>query len=238
MNKNWSRLLVLAIAVSALVSGIMLFPRSKPDKTPPPPESASVPQSSVEIKTNGQGKLPAVRRDQFSTEAMIDFSNRFEKRFKPEIARWCKVYAGRLPFNANDVTPDKFHSKVGGFVYTFMIGTTTFCVYDGPQGTRVFYMMVRQAAQELNSIPSGATQHDISTPVTRPVITGLLKEDSGIDYPADQISIHPTGTFSSMQGGVMVEAGGITGNNVFRIMTFTNLDFVLDGNGQLVSYQH
>jgi hypothetical protein len=99
-------------------------------------------------------------------------------------------------------------------------------------------MMVRQAAQELNSIPSGATQHDISTPVTRPVITGLLKEDSGIDYPADQISIHPTGTFSSMQGGVMVEAGGITGNNVFRIMTFTNLDFVLDGNGQLVSYQH
>lgn len=38
--------------------------------------------------------------------------------------------------------------------------------------------------------------------------------------------------------GVMVEAGGITGNNVFRIMTRTNLDFVLDGNGELGSYQH
>jgi hypothetical protein len=169
---------------------------------------------------------------------MTDFTNRFEKRFKPEIERWCKVYEGRLPFSASDVTPDKFHSKVGGFVYTFMIGDTTFSVYDGPEGTRVFYMMARQAARQLNTVPSGAVQHDISTPVTRPVITGLLKGDSGIDFPADQISIHPTGTFSAMSGGVMVEAGGITGNNVFRIMTRTNLDFVLDGNGELVSYQH
>jgi hypothetical protein len=40
-----------------------------------------------------------------------------------------------------------------------------------------------------------------------------------------------------MQGGVMVEAGGIVGSGAYRIMTFTNLDFVLDGNGQIVSYQ-
>ncbi|MDR3562003.1 MAG: hypothetical protein P4N59_11295 [Negativicutes bacterium] len=220
----------------AIVSGIMLLSRSKPDKTQPPPESAPVPQPKIE--TNAQAKLPTIRRAQFSEDDMIDFSNRFEKRFKPEIARWCKVYGGRLPFSSNEVTLDKFNSKVGGFVYTFMIGTTTFSVYDGPQGTRVFYMMDRQAAQGLNSVPSGAVQHDISTPVTRPVITGLLKADSGIDYAADQVSIHPTGTFSSMQGGVMVEAGGITGNNVYRIMTFTNLDFVLDGNGMMVSYQH
>jgi hypothetical protein len=135
------------------------------------------------------------------------------------------------------VTPGKFHSKVGGFLYTFMIGNTTFTVYDGPQGTQVFYMMTRQASQELNSVPSGAVQHDISTPVTRPVITGLLKADSGIDYPADQISIHPTGQFSSMQGGVMVEAGGIVASGAYRVMTSANLDFVLDGNGMMVSYQ-
>jgi hypothetical protein len=76
-----------------------------------------------------------------------------------------------------------------------------------------------------------------STPTARPVITALLKADSGIDYPADQVSIHATGQFSSMQGGVMVEAGGIPGNNAYRIMTATNLDFVLDGYGQMVSYQ-
>lgn len=232
---NRSRFLALTLAILAVVSGIMLFPRSKPDKIKLAPESAPVPSASIE--TNAQGKFPTIQSTQFNGDEMADFTNRFEKRFKPEIARWCKVYEGRLPFKASDVTPDKFHSKVGGFVYTFMLGSTTFCVYDGPQGTRVFYMMVRQAAQDLNSIPSGAVQHDISTPVTRPVITGLLQADSGINYPADQISIHPTGQFSSMQGGVMIEAGGIIGSGAYRVMTSTNLDFVLDGNGMMVSYQ-
>jgi hypothetical protein len=90
----------------------------------------------------------------------------------------------------------------------------------------------------LNSVPSGAEQHNISTPATRPVIVELLKADSGIGYPADQVAIHPTGQFSSMPGGVMVEAGGIVASGAYRVMTATNLDFVLDGNGQLVSYQH
>jgi hypothetical protein len=235
MNKNWSRFLALAIAILAIVSGILLLSRSKPDRIQPVPESALIPSANIGEKP--QAKLPTIRRNQFSGDDMADFTNRFEKRFKPEIARWCKVYEGRLPFNASDVTPGKFHSKVGGFLYTFMIGNTTFTVYDGPQGTQVFYMMTRQASQELNSVPSGAVQHDISTPVTRPVITGLLKADSGIDYPADQISIHPTGQFSSMQGGVMVEAGGIVASGAYRVMTSANLDFVLDGNGMMVSYQ-
>lgn len=166
-----------------------------------------------------------------------DFTNRFEKRMKPEIARWCKVYAGRVPFNASDVTLDKFNSKVGGFLYTFIIGSTTFTVYDGPQGTRVFYMMTKAASQELNSVGNGAAPHNITEPATRQVIAGLLKADSGIDYPADQLSIHATGQFSSMQGSVMVEAGGIVASGAYRVMTATNLDFVLDGNGTMVSYQ-
>ena len=235
MNKNWNRFLVLVVAILAIVSAILLLPRSTPDKTPPPPESAPVPSASVQ--TNAPEKLATVRRVQLGDAEMADLADRFEKRFKPEIARWCKVYEGRLPFQAGDVTLDKFHSKVGGFLYTFMIGDTTFTVYDGPQGTHVFYMMTREAASQLNSVSTGGAPPNLSTPTARPVITALLKADSGIDYPADQVSIHPTGQFSSMQGGVMVEAGGIPGNNAYRIMTATNLDFVLDGNGQMVSYQ-
>jgi hypothetical protein len=235
MKRNWSRFLGLAIAVGAVVFGVLLLSRSKQDKIRPAPESAPI--SSASNQTNAQAKLPNIRRAQFTADDMADFTNRFEKRFKPEIARWCKVYEGRLPFNADDVTPDKIHSKVGGFLYTFMLGTTTFTVYDGPQGTKVFYLMTQQAAQGLNSVPSGAVPHDISTPVTRPVITSLLQADSGIDYSADQISIHPTGTFSSMQGGVMVQAGGIVASGAYRVMSSTNLDFVLDGNGMMVSYQ-
>ncbi len=238
MHKNWVRLPVLAVLAIAIVAG-MLFLRGH--KFPSPlPESAQVPAPQPAAK---QAALPRQqtqweRWQEYSGDDMSDFTNKFEKRFKPAIAKWCKVYAGRLPFNESDVTPDKFHSKAGPLVYTFMIGDTTFSIYDGPGGTRVFYMMTRRAAQQLNVMPSGGVMHDISTPVTRPVIVSLLKADSGVDFPADQISIHPTGTFSSMGGGVSVEAGGIVASGAYRIMTLTNLDFVLDGNGQLVSYQH
>lgn len=234
-NKNWASIL-LVIAVVAALSIWLLMPRSKPDMVESPPDTGPVSSKKIETAPPLQSGLDRIRREQVTD--WNDFTNRFEKRFKPEIARWCKVYAGRIPFAASDVTPDKFHSKEAGFIYTFMIGDTTFCVYDGPRGTYVFYMMLKEASRELNSVGNGATQHDISTPATRQVITGLLKADSGIDYPADQVSINPTGKFSAMQGGVMVEAGGIVASGAYRIMTFTNLDFVLDGNGQLVSYQH
>jgi hypothetical protein len=98
MNKNWSRFLALAIAILSVVSGILLLPRSKPDRIQPVPEFAPVPSANAGKKP--QAKLPTIRRNQFSGDDMADFTNRFEKRFKPEIARWCKVYEGRLPFNA------------------------------------------------------------------------------------------------------------------------------------------
>jgi hypothetical protein len=229
--KKWASLLaVIAVALSIW----LLMPRNRPDKVQSPLETGQVPP--VKIQTAPPSGLEITRRRDITD--WEDFTNRFEKRFKPEIARWCKVYDGRVPFAASDVTPDKFHSKVGGFLYTFMIGSTTFTVYDGPQGTRVFYMMSKEASHELNSVGNGATQHDISVPATRQVIADLIKDDSGIDYPADQVSIHPTGQFSSMQGGEMVQAGGIIPSGAYRVMTSTNLDFVLDGNGMLVSYQH
>jgi hypothetical protein len=234
MKKNRVSLL-LVLAVIAAFSIWLLLPRSKPEKAQPPPEAGPVPLITNETVTPPTSKLVVTRRAQMAD--WDDFTNRFEKRFKPEIARWCKVYGGRLSFDASDITLDKFHSKVGGFLYTFMIGSTTFTVYDGPQGTRVFYMMTKAASQELNDVSNGAVPHDISEPATRQVITGLLKADSGIDYPADQVSIHPTGQFSSMQGGEMVQAGGIVASGAYRVMTSTNLDFVLDGNGQLASYQ-
>jgi hypothetical protein len=232
MSKNWSIVLGLVVIVLAIIVGIHSLRGTKLSD----PTTASTPQ--VVAPSPPATPFSVARWEKASGQNMSDFQERFEKRFKPAITKWCEVYKGRLPFSASDVTIDKFHSKVGGFVYTFMIGDTTFSVYDGPEGTRVFYMMTRQAAKELNSVPSGAVQPDISTPITRQEIVVLLKADSEVDFPADQISIHPTGTFSSMPGGVSVEAGGIPGNNVYRIMTRTNLDFVLDGSGQLVSYQH
>jgi hypothetical protein len=68
---------------------------------------------------------------------MADLTNRFEKRFKPAIARWCEIYKGRIPFRESDVTIDKFHSKLDGYLYTFMIGSTTFTIADTKNGAWV-----------------------------------------------------------------------------------------------------
>ena len=76
----------------AIALGILLLHRSQPNKL-------LAPVLSVSIETNKQAKLSTIRRDQFSGNGMADFINRFEKRFNPEIAYWCKVYEGRLPFN-------------------------------------------------------------------------------------------------------------------------------------------
>jgi hypothetical protein len=122
----------------------LFLSRSKPDKVQSPPEAGPVPTAKVETAPP-TSKLETIRRERMAD--WDNFTNRFEKRFKPEIARWCKIYEGRLPFAASDVTLDKFHSKVGGFIYTFMLGSTTFSVYDGPQGTHVFYMMTRGPAR-------------------------------------------------------------------------------------------
>lgn len=237
MKQVWSRFLPAIVVLAVLL--LLIMHRSKPNKTPSPPVSAPAP-AQVQADKGSTNELSKItkRAAAFTPEEMADFTNKFEKKFKPAIDRWCKIYDGRLPFLASDVSIDKFHSQIGGYLYTFMIGSTTFTIADTKDGARVFYMMTRDGAQMLNSLPKGGVAPVISVPVSRPVIVGLLKADAGIDYPADQVQMHPTGQFSAIPGGVMVEAGGITGNNVYRAMTNTNLDFVLDANGNLVSYQH
>ena len=147
MNQVWSRFL-LAIAVLTIVLLLFLVSRSKPNKTPSSPISAPVPAQLLP-ETNPVVALQKLtkRFAEFTPEEMADFTNKFEKKFKPAIERWCNIYAGRLPFRASDVSIDKFHSKMGGYLYTFMIGSTTFTIADTKNGARVFYMMTRDGVK-------------------------------------------------------------------------------------------
>lgn len=119
-----------------------------------------------------------------------------------------------------------------------MIGTTTLTIADGETGARVFYLMTREAARDLNALPKDGAFPDVTIPVDRKEILRLLKADSGFEYPAGQIQIRPTGISSSLLGGVSVEAGGISSSGAYRELTLTNLSFVLDSHGTLVTYQH
>ena len=85
----------------------------------------------------------------------------FRERYVPVVQKWFKAYQGRIPFQAEDFTLDKFHSRFGDYLYTFMIGEITFttgwCSYtaarrqelDGGQELSAF--LKRPSAQHIFS---------------------------------------------------------------------------------------
>ena len=105
-NKNWASFLPV---IAVLAASIWLFTlQSKRDRVQSRPDAGPVPPVKTETIPPTQSGVDRNRREKVADWG--DFTNRFEKRFKPEIARWCKVYAGRVPFAASNVTPEKFHS--------------------------------------------------------------------------------------------------------------------------------
>lgn len=172
----------------------------------------------------------------------MELARKFEAKFKPAIKKWCAIYKNRVPFNLDDVTIEKFHSRLGNganfSLYTFMIGDTTLTLEDTKGDVKVFYMMTRAGARALNSLPTNGAVPDLTMPVNRAEILQLIKADSGTTFPSDQIEIRPTATSSSLMGGVSVEAGGLSSSGLYREVTLTNLSFVLGSDGKLVTYQH
>jgi hypothetical protein len=233
---------MVALAVLGALALVMWF--LKPNLTPPvgPPtfqQAISAPGSNSALVTHPVPRHNLTLRAVELTEAQREnLAKIFQDRLKPAVEEWCRVYSGRVPFRPEDVTLDKFHSRLGANLYTFMIGNTTLTIKDMGNQARVNYMMTRDGAGLLNSPPIAGAAPDLTMPVSRAEITSMLEADSGIQYPPDQVQIHPTSASGALTGGVSVEAGGITGNGVFRAMTLTNLDFVIGPDGRLVYYLH
>ncbi|MCO5051758.1 MAG: hypothetical protein M9920_05600 [Verrucomicrobiae bacterium] len=168
---------------------------------------------------------------------MAAFAERFEKAFKPAIKKWCLAYQGRIPFKLEAVTPDKFHSRLAGGLYTFMIDGTTLTISDSKQGTRVFYMMTQEAAHDLNTIGVHNGPRNLTVPVTREEVLRMVKADTGVDFQPNQVEIKPTAAACAVDGGAFVEVGRqVLGD--LEIMTGTNISFVVAADGKLICYQH
>lgn len=204
-------------------------------------EAQTAPTPAIENdKTNSvKGLRGNTRRFADVTESeKAELADVFNQKLKPAVARWCKAYEGHLPFAPEDVTLDKFHSTLAGFLYTFMIGDTTLTIasHKGSNDNRVFYVMTRDAARALNSIPSAGTVPVLSLPVNREEVLQMVKTDTGVDYQPNQVVIKPTGVACALNGGAFVEVGKqyLNGMEVGG----SGLSFVVNSNGTIVNFQN
>ena len=133
----------------------------------------------------------------------------FEQKLKPAVERWCKAYAGHVPFQPEALRVDTFSSAIGRgrfCMYLFVLDGMTVAVEDSERGV-LFNHLNTPASKKLVQLPHG-TPPDPSMPVTRDEIAKMLKADSGIDFPPAEVRITPTAFSSAMSGGAQVTVGG------------------------------
>lgn len=230
MKANWRW--GIAAGLALFISAVLFFNFRKSGMPPLP----TAPAPSI---TNNpvQSGNPSKRASDYSGQEKAELERKFTAKFKPALESWCKAYEGRIPFLPGDVTFDKFHSKLAGGFYTFMIGDTTLTFLDNRKGTKVFYMMTHEASVALNAMPAGGSPRNLTTPIKRDEVLKMVKTDTGIDYQLNQVEIKPTAAACALDGGAFVEVGRLMKGDM-EILTENSLSFVVSSDGKLASYQH
>jgi hypothetical protein len=231
MKKIWNWGL---LAIGVIVVGVLLFLNIEKTEI----QIATLPTSPIPNTTNSFKPIVTTSKPAtaFTPDEKAALERAFAGRFKPAIDKWANAYAGHLPFDASQITLEKFHSVNAGF-YTFMIGDTTFTVFDNRKGTKVFYLMAKQAAKDLNTIPADGKPRNLTVPIKRDEVLKMAMADTGLNYELKDVVIKPTATFCNIDGGAEVEVG-IKYENGMQLILPDNLSFVMDSNGTLISYQH
>ena len=243
--KVTAAIVVVMIAAASLM--VVLRPNQQGVATPAPtplerdavaPVTTNVTTVGVVITTNVHRRLRkiATRAADMTEEQKAQLAKKFQDRFKPALAKWCHAYAGRIPFNQDDVTLSEFHSILGYNLYTFMVNGDTLTFVDLPDSARVAYMSHGKTLQTLNTVPMGGNAPVLSIPITRDAIISMVKEDTGLTFHPDQVEISPTGAASSLSGGAFVHVGRqmMNGGEVFN---GKNITMVFGQGGSLVQYE-
>lgn len=177
----------------------------------------------------------AARAADFTEAEKEELAKKYTEKFKPAVEKWCKAYEGHVLFRPEEVTLEKFHSRLGPNLYTFMINDTTFTIQDRKGTAMVFYMMARLAAKTLNSLPPSGVMPDLSVPISREEIIRMVKADSGVEFKLNECVIKPTGAACALGGGAFVDmlpTGADPDNGLS-----SKINFVFGPDGKIVSYQ-
>jgi len=168
-----------------------------------------------------------------------ELAKKFAEKFKPAADKWFKAYAGHLPFRPEDFTLDKFHSRLGDYMYTFMIAPDlTFTIQDSKDPTgvaKVSYLMSRKAAVAMITLPQNGFTPDLSVPITREDVIRMVEADTGVQFKPNEVIITPTAASCVINGGAYVELlpTGADPNNGLS----GKVDLVFGHDGALLNYQ-
>lgn len=178
---------------------------------------------------------PALRAGDMTDAEQNELMEKFQKQFKPAIEKWCEAYSNHVLFSSEDVTLDKFHSRLGINFYTFMIGSNTLTFQsprDGP--AKVFYIASGDSLKKMNSMPNPGTIPELTLPVSREDVIRMVKADSGVEFKLNECVMKPTGISGALNGGAtihMLPTGSDPENGLS-----SKIDLVFGPDGKLVYY--
>lgn len=180
----------------------------------------------------------AIRSADMTESERQELTGLYADKFRPALDHWANAYPNRLPFDPAAVTLDKFHSTLGSQMFSFMIGDTTLTFVvprDSSKPAKVGYLMVRQAALDMNRIPTNTTTPNLNVPVTTEQVIQMVQADSGVLFKPNEVIIRPTGKACALEGGAFVDLlpTGADPNNALNY----KISMVFDANGKLVNYE-
>ncbi len=252
LNENWLRVGLWLVVVGAIVGGLIwvrIVERREMEKVLPWLKlerqhdeahanekiklAQQLSQSGFKVITNPP---PAViRREEMSPDQREKLARNYQEKYLPLARKWFAAYEGRLPFDLDDFKLETFHSCLGGYMYTFMIGDTTFTIQDSPKlGLKVSYLMTRQEAVQMNSLPKPGFVPNLTVPVTREEVIRMVKADAGVEFTPHEILIKPTAASCTLNGGAFVDIlpAGKDPNNGLNY----KISMVFNAAGKLVNY--
>jgi hypothetical protein len=182
--------------------------------------------------------LNTKRASEFTDDEKKELVEIFKTKLRPAAEKWFLAYSNHIPFALSDLTLDKFVERIGKDssyrLYTFVMGDVTFTIQETKDGAKVNYLMSRNAAVEMNSIPTAGTIPNLSVPVNRADIIGMVQADSGVQFKPNEVIIRPTAAASAINGGEFVHTvpAGANPNNALS----SKIDLVFNADGKLVNY--
>jgi hypothetical protein len=197
--------------------------------TAPDPTNPATPLVTPQQAKSGFEALSEAERDQLK--------EKLNAEFRPALDRWCSAYAGHVPFRPDALSPQDLRDKVGRgdyyHCYVFVLNGMTIGMEERNGAAQVAYLNTPET-KKLIDLPQGQAP-DVREPITAEEVASMVKQDSGKDFPRNEIRIVPTAVSSSMQGGAHVMVGGDPSNPVTWNYTLTfgpdkMLTYYLKGN--------